>query len=149
VRRALLVVALAAGAVLAPAQPAHADDLVGCVLYPHEPRRIIGGVHAHGENVCDNTLIRVQRLRVKLQEKKVLRFWPDEWHTKKVSRWTYWADDMFTRRHTLVECDTRGLREWRVWVDGELINNLGELRRGADFSEGRWYRCHKHGDVIL
>jgi hypothetical protein len=141
-----LIVAVMITLTPSPAQGAY---MVGCVIFPHKPTDSFSAVYGLAEQTCLPGLYTKQRVRVRLQEKKVRWFWPDEWHTKKISVWSNWTTLPNKARGTIIDCDKNTRHQWRTWVDGEFITDRGQLRIGADYSEPRSLACHVALDQTL
>lgn len=131
--------------------PAQANPIdVGCVIFPDTPLMInYTMVSGQAEQQCYPGKYIEQRLRVRLQEKIVIPFWFDEWHTKKIQVFSYWTVASWLSRRTNVRCDTRAQHWWRVRADGQFINTpIGARQFGGDFSEERFLPCHVHDDQV-
>lgn len=148
-RRLAAAVALATGLVLVPGAVQAQAQEVGCVLYANAPLDATLAVAGVGEQQCYPGLYTWQRLRIRLQEKKVIRFAPDEWHTKKITKWSVWSTLHYKKRIGMVDCTTTSKKQWRVFVDGQFINSQGVLQRGGEYSDEVYLPCHVYADVFL
>lgn len=133
--------------ILTPPPAFAGTQKVGCVIYPN--RVIISGaaVFGEGEQICTPGWFIRQRLKVRLQEKRVITLWPDEWRTKRTTKWTQWSFAHYTSRTASLWCDsTKHKNRWRVKVEGQFDNEYGQRQYGRDTSLEKTIWCHVNAD---
>lgn len=150
----LIAAAAAATFALGLATPAAATYQVGCVIYPGPPEKVAGMiVSGLGDMLCRPDIAARSRMQVVLQEKKVLRFQPDEWHSKRSTAWTTWSQSVQIDKRVSKACNSRDSKhEWRLYIHAQFIPIVGYnngAANGADYSEPVTLDCHVDADELM
>jgi hypothetical protein len=129
---ALLTVAAPASAV--DNIPAPDADWVGCrahaddVMHWPRPFPLYPIITGNGEVICKASFD--TKVRVGLQQRKVNRFWPDDWITVWwATRWTPWKYGTYHSQEGGLVCNSRRDTHWRVVVLAKMVNEYGHVKR--------------------
>lgn len=146
----ILVAAMIGFIPVVVAPPAQADSIHACWVWGHGPTDITSALRGSGEINCDLAVAPMHRVRVKLQERKVRFLWPDEWVTKKVSRWSPWTTRANSSKYTYIECDSQAIKKWRVVGEGQaIIASDGSIRSATGTTRGKYRSCHVENSIIF